>query len=56
MSPSGGKRKGAGRKPIVARPQSINLYLDEASVSRLDRLRGQRSRSAYIRAEIIERK
>lgn len=49
MTPSGGRRAGAGRPRLMPRPSRVNLYLTLDSLARLDAARGRMSRSAYVR-------
>ena len=54
MSPHGGRRKGAGRKPRLENSQTVAVVLDGPLLERIDNERGETSRSEYIRQKLRE--
>jgi hypothetical protein len=50
----GGKRKGAGRKPRPDAVVTASISLRPQDWQRLDQLRGEKSRSAWVRQKVRE--
>jgi hypothetical protein len=50
----GGKRKGAGRKPRPDAVVTASISLRPQDWQRLDQLRGEESRSAWVRKKVRE--
>ncbi len=50
----GGKRKGAGRKPRPDAVVTASIALRPQDWQRLDQLRGDESRSAWVRKKVRE--
>jgi hypothetical protein len=54
MKSHGGKRKGAGRKPRPDAVVTASISLRPQDWQRLDQLRGEKSRSAWVRQKVRE--
>ena len=54
MKSHGGKRKGAGRKPRPDAVVTASISLRPQDWQRLDQLRGEESRSAWVRNKVRE--
>jgi hypothetical protein len=48
----GGKRPGAGRKPVKAKTMPRNIYMPASYWKRLDSIRGDSSRGAWVMGKI----